>query len=256
MTKYPIILAHGIAIRDTKPIRAFGKIEKRLSEAGHTVYTANTDAFGSIENNADQLKSYILRVIEETGCEKVNIIAHSKGGLDARYMISELGMSEKVASLTTLCTPHKGSAVATKIWSLPRWIKSCLAFFINTFYRIIGDEKPDSLRVCEQLKSCENEENAEAFGDVYCQSYSTVLKKGRDCLLLAVPMKMCANAGEEENDGVVSSESSKFGNYKGDCIDESVSHTQIIDFLARRKSRKRIFEFYIKLCYELEEAGY
>ena len=139
MTKYPIILVHGIAIRDSKILRAFGKIEKRLSDAGFSVYTASTDAFGTIENNAEQLKGIILGILDGTGCEKINIIAHSKGGLDSKHMIARLGMSDKVASLTTLSTPHKGSPVATKIWALPRWIKRCLAFFINTFYRIIGE---------------------------------------------------------------------------------------------------------------------
>jgi triacylglycerol lipase len=171
-------------------------------------------------------------------------------------MISRLGMAEKVASLTTLCTPHKGSPVASKIWALPRWIKKCLAFFINTFYKLIGDKNPDSLKVCEQLKSSDEIADAECLEYVFCQSYSTTLKKGKDCLLMAVPMKMCANAGEEENDGVVSTESSKFGLYKGDCTDESISHIQIIDFLARRKNRHKIYQFYLDLCSELQGAGY
>ena len=41
-----------MALRDTRFIRAFGKIEKKLSDAGYNVYTANTDAFGTVENNA------------------------------------------------------------------------------------------------------------------------------------------------------------------------------------------------------------
>ena len=256
MTKYPIILVHGIAMRDSKVMRAFGKIEKKLKEAGYSVYTANTDAFGTIENNAEQLREIILGVIANTECERVNIIAHSKGGLDSKYMISRLGMADKVASLTTLCTPHKGSPVATKIWALPRWIKRCLTFFINTFYKLIGDENPDSLKVCEQLKSSEEIENTEGLEAVYCQSYSTSLRRGKDCLLMAVPMKMCVSAGEVENDGVVSTESSKFGVYKGDCTDESISHTQIIDFLARRRNRHKIYQFYIDLCSELGDTGY
>ena len=254
MTKYPIILVHGIAIRDFKLLRAFGKIERKLSDAGFSVYTANTDAFGTIESNAEQLKSIIFGILDDTGCEKINIIAHSKGGLDAKYMISKLGMSDNVASLTTLCTPHKGSPVASKIWDLPTWIKKVLAFFINTFYRIIGDKKPDSLKVCEQLKSSDELSDTECTEQVYCQSYSTILRRRKDCLLMAVPMKMCSIEGE--NDGLVSAESSKFGVYKGDCTDESISHIQIIDFLARRKNRHKIYQFYIDLCFELGEAGY
>ena len=78
-----------------------------LEKEGYKVYVADTDGFGSVENNAEQLKSFIERVLSETGAEKVNIIAHSKGGLDAKYMITKLYMEDKIASLTTLCTPHK-----------------------------------------------------------------------------------------------------------------------------------------------------
>src|SRR5262249_5187529 len=38
----------------------------------------------------------------------VHVFAHSMGGLDARYMISRLGMAKRVLSLTTIATPHRG----------------------------------------------------------------------------------------------------------------------------------------------------
>src|SRR5690606_21994510 len=42
----------------------------------------------------------------------VNLFAHSMGGLDSRFLISSLGYGDRVASLTTLSTPHRGTAVA------------------------------------------------------------------------------------------------------------------------------------------------
>ena len=256
MTKYPIILVHGIAIRESKIIKAFGKIEESLISAGHDTYTSEHDAFGSIENNAAQLKETILDILSRTGAEKINIIAHSKGGLDAKYMITNLDMADKVASLTTLCTPHKGSAIASQIWSLPSFIKKYLAFIINTFYKLIGDKNPDSLKVCEQLKKTDEDIAIDFADKVYCQSYSTKLKSGRDCLLMAVPMTIYDLTEGVENDGVVSADSAKFENYRGECIDDSVSHTQIVDLFASRKNRRKILDFYIELCHELEEMGY
>ena len=110
-TKYPLILVHGIMLKDILHFRAFGKIEHILRKSGHSTYTSNHDGLGSIENNAAQLASYINNVLEKENADKVNIIAHSKGGLDALYMIDRLGMSKKVASVTFLCTPHKGSII-------------------------------------------------------------------------------------------------------------------------------------------------
>ena len=256
MTKYPIILVHGIALRDTKIIRAFGKIEKKLKSAEYDVYTAKTDAFGTVENNAEQLKAIILDILKKTKSEKINIIAHSKGGLDAKYMIGNLGMEDCVASLTTLCTPHKGSAIATKIWELPSPLKKLLAFFINGFYKLIGDKNPDSLRVCEQLKKKEEADSVIYADKVYCQSYAARITKRSDCVLMAIPMAIYKRAEGVENDGVVSVESAMFENYKGECIDEPVSHTQMVDILAKRRHRHKIYEFYLKLCRELEEMNF
>ena len=44
----------------------------------------------------------------------MHLIAHSMGGLDARHMIVREGMAERVASLTTVGTPHNGTPVAVK----------------------------------------------------------------------------------------------------------------------------------------------
>src|SRR5262249_46509671 len=42
----------------------------------------------------------------------VNIVAHSMGGLDARFLLSHLGMARRVLSLTTVSTPHRGTTLA------------------------------------------------------------------------------------------------------------------------------------------------
>ena len=257
MTKYPVVLVHGIAIREYKHVKAFGKIGATLNDAGCDTYTAGTDAFGSIENNAEQLKRIILEVCEKSGLDKVNIIAHSKGGLDTKYMLAELDMADRVASFTTLCTPHRGSVIATHIWRLPMFVKKYLAFFINGFYKLVGDKNPDSLKVCEQLKSNDASDETDSYSEkVYCQSYSTKIQKGSDCLLMAVPMTIYNVTDGAENDGMVSEDSAKFLNYRGECLDEAVSHTQIVDFFAKRSHRRRILSFYVDLCRELGEMGY
>ena len=116
-TRYPLLLVHGFAMKDTFFMRSFGRIDRILRIQGHQVFTSKIDAVGNVESNAQQLKEEIDRICAETGAEKVNIIAHSKGGLDAKYMIQHLGMADRVASLTTLCTPFKGSPIAS--FSLP-----------------------------------------------------------------------------------------------------------------------------------------
>ena len=257
-TKYPIILAHGIAAKQLRVLNAFGNIGRELEAVGNKVYIADTDGFGAIETNAEQLRCFVDRVLKETGAEKVNIIAHSKGGLDSKYMITHLGMEDKVASLTTLCTPHRGSIIASKIWDLPSPIKKLCAFFIDNFYRILcGDKHPDSMRACDQLRAVdESEETLQFSYKVYCQSYSTSISKIKDCFIMALPMKLQHHYEILDNDGMVSEESAQFGCYRGKCLDIPVSHIQIIDLFSKKGQKEKIYAFYKQLCLELSEMGF
>lgn len=252
--RYPIILVHGIGIKDFKFLRAFGRIECTLKDAGFTVYTAKTDGFGATESNAVQLKAFITGVLIKEKAEKVNIVAHSKGGLDSRYMIKRLGMENKVASLTTLCTPHKGSPIASFIMRAPKPILKFVAFWVNLVYRIFGDSRPDALKVCDELKLHTDDEPLN--NGVYCQSYSTTLKSSRDDFLMGIPLMFSHFLENGSSDGLVSAESSKFENYRGDCIDGSYSHSEMVDFMVKSKKRERIYAFYLQLCKELAERGF
>ena len=257
-SKYPIILAHGIAAKQLKVLNAFGKIGSELEKEGYKVYIADTDGFGSIESNAEQLKHFINELKEKHGYEKVNIIAHSKGGLDAKYMITKLDMENSVASLTTLCTPHQGSIIASKIWTLPMPIKKIIAFWIDMFYCLFcGDKHPDSLRACQQLRASNTSEDTLQFSyKVYCQSYSTTIGKANDCFIMALPMKLQHHYEIYDNDGLVSEESARFGCYRGKCLDIPVSHVQIIDLFSKKSQKEKIYSFYKQVCKELSDMGF
>ena len=234
-SKYPIVLAHGVAIKDFGLFRAFGKIEKNLKKQGYRVYSAKTDGFGRTENNARQLKAFVLEVLEREGAEKVNLIGFSKGGLDSRYMIENLDMSESVASLTTLCTPHGGSALATKLLKLPKFAVRCIEFFLNLLYKILGDERPDALAVGQELSLKERtaDEGKNFPQTVHCRSYS---------------------ATEDE---LVSKESAAFGDYRGHCLNEPLKHLGISDCTVfNKKKRERVYGFYLTLCEELTALGF
>ena len=258
-TKYPIILVHGIIIKDFLFVKSFGQIDRILKVFGFTVYKSRVDGFGTIENNAQILKDEILKIIEETKCEKVNIIAHSKGGLDSKYMIQELGMEDYVASLTTLCTPHKGSPIATGILKFPRWMLKFVAFWINLWYRIFGDKHPNTLKVCEQLAKIDSiEMDTLNFNKkVYCQSYSTKMKRAREDFVMGIPFMFFRHFEKgTESDGLVGKDSARFGDYKGEAIEDSISHSEIIDFMVKRKKKDKIYAFYSTLCEDLKARGY
>ncbi len=242
-------------MKDVRFFKAFGRIERSIRDGGYSVSTAKTDGFGTVESNAAQLKEYINGILAETGKEKVNIIAHSKGGLDGKYMIRNLGMEDKVASLPTLCTPHRGAQLATKLLRLPKFLLAVINFFLNLIYRIFGDRHPNALEVCRQLQVTDIESEALSVSDrVYCQSYSSVLNKAD--FVMDIPLMFAKRFDKGDSDGMVSVESSKFGNYRGNCTDSSLSHTEVVDFMTRKKKKQMVLEFYRKLCGELCEMGF
>ncbi len=258
-TKYPIILVHGIMLKDFGRFKAFGRIEENLKAQGYTVYTSDADGFGTIEGNAAQLKAQIQRILSKTGAEKVNLIAHSKGGLDSRYMIEHLDMKSRVASLTCISTPHKGSVIATKLYALPRPIKALVAFWLTFWYRIFGDKDPQVLTVCKQLSNTPDG-TLLYFDDtphegIFVQSYSTTLERSTDDFVMGIPLYFSRRYENIPSDGLVSQASSQYGEYRGDCTDGSVSHSEIVDFMAKKKKKEKIYGFYLSLCEDLAQRG-
>jgi triacylglycerol lipase len=115
----PIVLQHGLfgfgdfEIGKLVKLSYFRKIDRALEERGHPLIISRVHPTGPIALRARQLKRTILRELRTKRIDgRVVILAHSMGGLDARYMISKLGMSGRVGALVTLSTPHRGSPYA------------------------------------------------------------------------------------------------------------------------------------------------
>ncbi|KAJ2364349.1 hypothetical protein H4S02_009964, partial [Coemansia sp. RSA 2611] len=82
-------------------------IREALEKIGANVVIAKVPGTGGIRERAQQLDSLLQSRLES---KHVNIIGHSMGGLDARYLITHINpKSYSVGSLTTVCTPHRGS---------------------------------------------------------------------------------------------------------------------------------------------------
>lgn len=260
-TKYPIVLIHGVGFRDLKYLNYWGRIPKELIKNGACIYYGHQEAWGTIEDNAHQIKEKILDIINETGCKKVNIIAHSKGGLDARYMVSKLDMSNYVASLTTISSPHHGSKAIDMLLHLPEGIYRFITKLIDKYFKMIGDKNPDSYTASRQFSTKHakvfNKEVTDAAG-VYYQSYTSIMKSPFSDLLLAFPY-LIIRLIEGKNDGLVSIDSSKWGEFRGvlkNKYSTGVSHGDIIDLKRQDYKGFDVREFYIQVVSELKDKGY
>jgi len=128
MGTHPIILAHGIArfdallrefLRDENSAddctHYFRCIRSTLTAAGFVVYHGSVPWAAGVAVRAAALRANVQQVLAATGAAKVHIIGHSMGGLDARRMLYDGradGLQERVASLTTVGTPHHGTSFA------------------------------------------------------------------------------------------------------------------------------------------------
>jgi len=92
----------------------FRRIDRGILQRGHPLIVTRVHPTAGVATRARQLKETILRQLDILGrpLDRVLVIAHSLGGLDARYMISKLGMDERVCALLTVTTPHRGSPYA------------------------------------------------------------------------------------------------------------------------------------------------
>ena len=104
------VLAHGLGA--TAELGFSSEISKTLLAEGYEVYRTEVPAFESVEASSTALAAQVDAILSATGKDKIHIIGHSMGGLDARYLISSLGYGDSVASLTTVATPHRGSPIA------------------------------------------------------------------------------------------------------------------------------------------------
>lgn len=262
--RYPVLLVHGMGFKDYKLVGYWGRIPKAMEENGARVFLGKQDCNGSIESNALQLKTSLENTLAETGAEKVNIIAHSKGGLEARYLISTLGYSDKVASLTTISTPHNGSVTVDKLMKLPQGAVKLGCGAVDLWFRLLGDKTPHTYEAVKSFRTADaekfNRENPDAEG-VYYQSYAFAMKKMTSDIFMAVPWAV-VNHFEGENDGLLAPRAVKWTNFKGvyyGTDGRGISHCDEVDMRRSRLSSKDsgdisdIIDFYAEIIKGLKE---
>jgi triacylglycerol lipase len=188
--RYPLVLVNGI---DTSPLfRYSGRIaEVMQSLGGHTVRLAVLSPYQVSRVRAQELAVRIAQVRAETGAAKVNLICHSFGGLDCRYLVSPSGLSldlgpaqenlaQQVASITTVGTPHRGTRVADQLLGFfagGTWGKAQndFATWVGDWFseRTAGDSQVEAAlrQIAEQQAPTFNAEISDAQG-VYYQSFA------------------------------------------------------------------------------------
>ena len=218
----PIVLAHGIARFDILSVilrqklnlpetsaedqfEYFKGIKTLLESNGFVVSHPNQAFSGSVDLRAEQLAARVNELIGNTQAPKVHIIAHSMGGLDARHMIVDKGMADRVATLTTIGTPHHGSPVADKLTGLRG---ALLLKMLEDVFHLDLDGVADLTRTrCELFNR--RAEDSEARNSVVYQTYSAA-ENLSNVFAPLVPGWIIVRDAEGKNDGLVSVQSQRW----------------------------------------------
>jgi uncharacterized alpha/beta hydrolase family protein len=110
-TALPVLLIHGYA-SDASIWNEWKSILNRDQIPYKLVTFANDDPCGSAKDHAKELIKIVNDFKLETGSPKINIVAHSKGGLDARVYLANNLSNANVANLIMIGTPNKGTPIA------------------------------------------------------------------------------------------------------------------------------------------------
>ncbi len=261
-TKYPILMVHGVFFRDTAFFNYWGRIPKALEKNGARVFYGGHESAAAIADSAMELSERIESLVRKTGCEKVNIIAHSKGGLDCRYMIQHTKTREHVASLTTINTPHRGCEFADYLLNvIPEKLQQRVANTYNTCLRKLGDDMPDFMAAVKNLthEFCkEFDAQTPLPEEIYCRCVGSIQNKAHGGKFPTNFTYALAKYFDGPNDGLVGIDSFQF------CPDytllttkakRGISHGDVIDMNREDILGFDVREFYVQLVADLKNRG-
>lgn len=189
--RYPVLLVNGI---DTSSLfRYSDRIVDTLADVGgQPVYLATLPAYQPPRTRAPLLWKRMQEVMSQTGASKVNLVCHSLGGLDCRYVGSPAGLSADlgddapraaIASITTVSTAHHGTRVADVLVGLvpsgdqAKLVNDVAAWLGDWFGPASLTQDPQLLAALNALTQAEAESfNADITDDpsIYYQSFAGV----------------------------------------------------------------------------------
>lgn len=249
---YPIVLAHGFFGFDDFAgvgfVTYFYEVREELAARGETeVFTPTVDPFNDSVTRGEQLAAAVEAILEETGAPRVNLIGHSQGGLDVRYVAAT--HPEWVASATTFASPNRGTPVADVVVGLVEdgRFRGLVDQLVRLFGAPIWDaagEETSLFRALEQMSSLGMEAFNTAYPNDPSVSYYSVTGRtdrepgGSDCEATDIPpfvsrymrtvdpvdplldiAEQIVDGGSEDivNDGLIRVRDARWGRFLG-CI--------------------------------------
>lgn len=257
---------------------SFNGVKALLEAEGYRVYEPRVPAITTVERRSEVLAGFLEDVLASGEATKFHIIAHSMGGLDARFLITHRGFDAHTLTLTTIGTPHFGTPFAD-LFRRPSRVSEDLAnWFADQARGVPVDELdfPGALHDLSEFGSVSFNETTPDAPGVYYQSFGGVAtlagRRYRDSersscgfVILSdasvtdrVPRDMwpthavmTAQPGQVASDGLVPTDSHVWGEFRG-CIPGD--HSELVGQGSTFERTGFDFrDFYLRLAAELRE---
>ena len=226
-TRFPLVMVHGwTGFENIGPLTYFFNVQDDLEDLGYPIAIAVLDPYNSVDIRGEQLKDFVATVLANQRARKVNLLGHSQGGIDSRYVAAEGGggYGDRVGAVITLGTPHYGTPFTDiALGLIPGPTEPVLAFLFN-FLGAAQDQQSDVLASLETLSETfmQEEFNVLYVDDPRVKYYSWMGETcvgGLGCQDILDPLlvfsyeTIFAEAGA--NDGLVPESSAMWGEYLG-----------------------------------------
>jgi triacylglycerol lipase len=250
LPRHPVVFCHGmlafsmLKMQMPEDANCFAVLRDFLTHRGFRVLFPQVLPTGGVIERAQSLREQILRWTDEP----INLIAHSMGGLDARYLITHLGMADRVQTLTTVCTPHRGTYLAE--WFLANYRQRVpLLLALEAFGVNVNGFFDCRIEACREFNARTPDHPAVRYfsygGEVSPARISPVLRRAWNIL---TPV-------EGPNDGMVSVASARWGEYLGTVHADHFAQTPDAVFL-RPGETFNALEFYSRMVEDLARRGF
>ena len=259
--RQPVVLLHGFGVGAS--FRRGGHLHEEamhLRSQGVRAFAPNVAPYDTVQVRAQMWEERLHRILEQTQSDRLSLIAHSMGGLDARYLITKMGWHESVNVLITVSTPHRGSAIADFVLDQPEAVRTRIvemADWIGT--HVLEDGSANAHQTLTELTPSYMREtfnpSVPNHPDVTYWSYGCSAGAGTDIPIDPVFRFFNRYLYEREgvNDGFVSVRSARWGTYLATVEADharqvGLSSTLAADFDANA--------FYASIAERLAEHGF
>lgn len=250
----PVMLMHGMGLMGTIGRRGMlDPVALYLRLHGCMAFAPNVAPYHHTETRALAWKNHLLRILDETKSDKIHLIAHSLGGLDARFLVSKLEMAPHVAQITTIATPHLGSYLATFFLKKPAFLSHTMVRFLNfTGQYSLPDAPSNALKVLQQLtpEYMINHFNVDVQDHPEVVYRSIAARAGKNTPEPISPLLFTQNRilyGQEgENDGLVSVKSAIWRGFSETIEADHLTHIAIAPKNKKQKMLSRYLNWVIE----------